>query len=127
MSSISCLAIHNLLGQVKTLNLIIAAALLLSAAQGHSFAGSATWASNPTNGDWNTAANWRPQTVPDTSSDIATFATSNQTQVGVSAITEISGINFNETAFYFVDRALSRHDRCGGRNRNSFAYSGATL
>jgi len=87
---------------MKSLNFIIAAALLLLVAQRHSLAGSATWATNPISGDWNTAANWRPQTVPDTSSDIATFATSNQKQVGFSAITEIGGINFNLGADAFT-------------------------
>src|SRR5438874_13124680 len=86
---------------METLNLMIAAALLLLVAQRHSLAGSATWATNPISGDWNTAANWRPQTVPDTSSDIATFATSSQAQVGISAITAISGINFNQGADSF--------------------------
>ena len=87
---------------MKTLNLIIAAALLLLAAQRQSLAGSATWATNPVSGDWNTTANWIPQTVPSTSSDVATFATSNQTQVGISAITEIGGINFNPGADAFT-------------------------
>ena len=36
-------------------------------------AGSATWNLNPTSGDWNTAANWMPNTVPDGPNDIATF------------------------------------------------------
>jgi len=84
------------------LNFIIAAALLLLAAQRHSLAGSATWDQNPTSGDWNTAANWTPQTVPDTPSDIATFATSNQTQIGISAITGVGGINFNPGADAFT-------------------------
>ena len=87
---------------MKTLNLIIAAALLLLAAQRQSLAGSATWATNPINGDWNTAANWTPQTVPNSSSDTATFATSNQTQIATSAITEIAGINFNAGADAFT-------------------------
>jgi autotransporter-associated beta strand protein len=87
---------------MKTLNLIIAAALLFLAAQRQSLAGSATWATNATSGDWNTAANWRPQTVPNTSSDIATFATSNQKQIGISAITAIAGINFNQGADTFT-------------------------
>ncbi|PYL08093.1 MAG: hypothetical protein DME33_08255 [Verrucomicrobia bacterium] len=84
------------------MNFIIAAALLLLAAQRHSLAGSATWDQNPTSGDWNTAANWTPQTVPDTPSDIATFATSNQTQIGISAITGVGGINFNPGADAFT-------------------------
>jgi hypothetical protein len=87
---------------MKTFNFVIAAALLFLTAQRHSLAGSATWASNPTNGGWNTAANWRPRTIPDTSSDVATCATSNQTQVGVSAITEIGGIIFNSGADAFT-------------------------
>ena len=47
----------------------------------HSFAGSATWNLNPTSGDWNTATNWTPNTVPNGPADVATFAISNQTSV----------------------------------------------
>ena len=36
--------------------------LLLAAAT--TFGGSATWNLNPTTGDWNTATNWTPETVP---------------------------------------------------------------
>src|SRR6266446_2574459 len=36
---------------------------LLSVATG-AFGGSATWNLNPTSGDWNTATNWTPETVP---------------------------------------------------------------
>jgi autotransporter-associated beta strand protein len=59
----------------------VAAALLFLAAQGPSLAGSATWSSNPTSGDWNTAANWIPQTVPNSTTDVATFGRSNVTDV----------------------------------------------
>src|SRR4051794_4142212 len=37
----------------------------------HSFAGSATWTANPISGDWNTAENWTPNTVPNRASDTA--------------------------------------------------------
>lgn len=37
-------------------------------------ADSTTWDLNPTSGDWNTAANWTPTTVPNGPTDIATFA-----------------------------------------------------
>ncbi|MDQ3200393.1 MAG: hypothetical protein M3Q46_14630, partial [Verrucomicrobiota bacterium] len=87
---------------MKSLNLLIVAALLFVAAQRQSLAGSATWATNPISGDWNTAANWTPQTVPNTSSDIATFATSNQRQVGFSAITGVGEITFNPGADAFT-------------------------
>ena len=87
---------------MKILNLVVAAALLLLTAPRHSLAGSASWATNPINGDWNTAANWVPQTVPNTSADIATFTTSTQTQVALSSLTEISGITFNPGADAFT-------------------------
>ncbi len=51
---------------------------LLSAAS-TAFAGSATWNLNPTSGDWNTAANWTPATVPNGPADTATFDISNTT------------------------------------------------
>jgi hypothetical protein len=36
-------------------------------------AGSATWNFSPSSGDWSTAANWTPATVPNGPADIATF------------------------------------------------------
>src|SRR5438128_2322085 len=57
-------------------------------------AGSATWNLRPTSGDWNTAANWTPATVPNGPSDTATFATSNKADVSLSADVEVSSIVF---------------------------------
>jgi autotransporter-associated beta strand protein len=68
------------------------------------FAGSATWKLNPTNGDWNTAANWSPATVPNFSADIATFATSNVTKVSGSAV--VDSVVFNPGASAFVLSAI---------------------
>jgi len=48
-------------------------------------AGSATWNLNPTSGDWNTAANWTPATVPDGQHDIATFQVSDIPALTLSA------------------------------------------
>ena len=63
-------------------------------------AGSATWNLNPTSGDWNTAANWTPPTVP---SDIATFDLSNQTAITVSTFgTEVNELIFNPGASAFT-------------------------
>ena len=81
---------------------VIAAAVLFGAAQREAAAGSATWSANPSSGDWNTAANWTPNTVPNGSFDVATFSTSNLTQVGVSARTEISGVSFSPGADPFT-------------------------
>ena len=44
-------------------------------------AGDATWKLNPVNNDWNTAQNWRPQTIPDSETAVATFDVSNTTTV----------------------------------------------
>jgi hypothetical protein len=61
-------------------------------------AGSATWDLNPGSGDWNTAANWTPMTVPNGSADTATFGLSNTTGLSVSANTEVNSITFTSTA-----------------------------
>ncbi len=66
------------------LRFFVIGALLLVAAQRPSLAGSATWNQNPTNGDWNTATNWTPQTVPNSTTDVATFGSSNVTNLSVS-------------------------------------------
>src|SRR5437773_2125497 len=57
-----------------------------------SHAGSATWNLNPTNGDWNTAVNWSPATVPNGASDTATFGVSNTTDISLSASVELNGV-----------------------------------
>src|SRR5262245_23688978 len=46
-------------------------------------AGSATWNSNPATGDWNTAGNWTPATVPNGPEDLASFGPSNLTNVSL--------------------------------------------
>lgn len=70
-----------------------------------SVAGSATWKTSPTSGDWNTATNWTPQTIPNGPSDTARFATSNTTSVSLSANTEVNGIIFNAGASAFTTTA----------------------
>ena len=66
------------------------------------YADSATWSTNPTNGDWNTAANWTPNTVPNGPNDIATFSFSNQTSVSNSSVTEVNSIVFSADASPFA-------------------------
>lgn len=61
-------------------------------------AGSATWDLNPGSGDWNTAANWTPATVPNGSADVASFGLSNTTDVSISADTEVNAIVFTSAA-----------------------------
>src|SRR6266540_5422161 len=62
------------------------------------YAISAQWDLDPISGDWNTAANWTPMTVPNGPADIATFALSNTTDVSISANTEVNGITFTAAA-----------------------------
>jgi hypothetical protein len=65
-------------------------------------AGSATWATNPTSGDWNTAANWTPATVPNGLTDIATFAASGVTEVSIKTAILVSSIIFSSKASAFT-------------------------
>lgn len=67
-----------------------------------SLAGSATWKGNPTSGDWNTATNWTPQTVPNAVDAIATFQSSNVTSISTSAVTNVGGIVFGTNASPFT-------------------------
>jgi autotransporter-associated beta strand protein len=62
----------------------------------------ATWNLNPTNNDWNTAANWTPATVPNGPSDTATFGSSSVTDVSLSAAVEVEGIVFTPGADAFT-------------------------
>ena len=70
-------------------------------------AGSSTWDLNPGSGDWNTATNWTPATVPNGSADTATFAFSNTTEVSNSANTVVDGIIFSPGASSFTITASS--------------------
>jgi autotransporter-associated beta strand protein len=61
-------------------------------------AGSATWKRHARSGDWNTKTNWTPAHVPNASTDTATFALSNTTNVSISANTEVNGVTFTPAA-----------------------------
>jgi hypothetical protein len=64
-------------------------------------AGNATWNLNPGSGDWNTTTNWTPNTVPG-EADIATFNTSNVTDITFSQVSGILEILFNPGASSFT-------------------------
>lgn len=66
------------------------------------YADSAQWNRNPTSGDWNTAANWTPMTVPNGPTDIATFALSDTTNVSISADTDVNAMTFTPGASSFT-------------------------
>src|SRR5437764_9423301 len=88
----------------------VAMLLLLPLTVSSTFANSPTWKTNPATGDWNHAANWTPRTIPNGPSDTATFATSNTTNVFLSANTEVNGIVFNAgaSAFTIISAPLSQ-------------------
>ncbi len=86
----------------QPLSALLLSGLLLFIPNVPAQAGSATWNLNPTNGDWNTSTNWTPASVPNGSSDTATFAFSNRTGVSFSAFTEVNGIVFNAGASAFT-------------------------
>jgi hypothetical protein len=77
-------------------------ALVFALANQSTHAGSATWNLNPTSGDWNTAANWTPATVPDDPSDTATFDVSNITAISPQGVIDVAEIVFNPGASAFT-------------------------
>lgn len=89
--------------RLPSLFMTVAIWLPLFLARSTTFGGSATWKANPGSGDWNTASNWTPATVPNGRYDIATFAFSNTTNVSVSdAFIEVGSIVFNAGASAFT-------------------------
>jgi hypothetical protein len=84
-----------------TTKLLILLSVILAVAL-NAEAGSATWNLNPNSGDWNTATNWTPNTVPNGPNDIETFSLSNQTSVSNSALTELNSIVFSADASPFA-------------------------
>src|SRR5437763_15672408 len=81
--------------------LLVAIAILLFTVSS-AFAGSATWSTSPANGNWNSAPNWSPMTVPNGPADTATFGSSSVTKVSISANTEVDGMVFNPDAPAFT-------------------------
>lgn len=86
----------------STFTAALAPALLLLLIIRPSHAGSATWETSPSNGDWNTATNWTPVTVPNGTADTATFAISSQANVSLSAPVLVDGVTFNAGASAFT-------------------------
>ena len=80
---------------------IAAAAMLLITAQ-ISLAGSATWLSAPQDSAWENANNWTLGGPPNGPTDIATFAQSSQTGIGISTSQEVNSIKFTSDAASFT-------------------------
>lgn len=86
--------------RMKTFSVVCASCLIGAASLR---AGSATWRMDPVSNDWNNAADWLPNTVPNGPSDTATFDVSNTTTVSVAnGIIEVADIVFNPGASAFT-------------------------
>src|SRR5438552_10005693 len=89
------------ISKVRFAQLALAAMMVLGFASG-AVGGSAQWDSAPMSGDWNTAMNWTPDIVPNGASDVATFDSSNTTNVSVSSPVQVNSIVFNSGASGFT-------------------------
>jgi autotransporter-associated beta strand protein len=93
---------------MKTALSLLAAAAALFLSLTTVSAGSATWLVSPGTGDWNTAANWMPATIPNGPADIATFGISDITSILITSdnnfndLGEVSEIRFNAGASPFT-------------------------
>jgi autotransporter-associated beta strand protein len=74
----------------------------------HAQAGSPTWSANPVSDDWNDPANWTPNTVPNSSEDVATFASSNITTISISSFIYLHSLVIGPGASAFTFNAHSR-------------------
>jgi len=78
-------------------------ALLMLLGVNLAHADSATWNLNPISGDWNTAENWTPNTVPNSETDVATFGTSAVTEVSLTnTMIDLGSMVFNPGANGFT-------------------------
>ena len=80
--------------------IMLAAALLFFPLTSHG--GSATWKAAPSSGNWNTASNWTPATVPNGFADTATFNTSSILSISLPLTVDLDGMVFNASANAFT-------------------------
>ncbi|HEY2711806.1 MAG TPA: autotransporter-associated beta strand repeat-containing protein [Chthoniobacterales bacterium] len=85
----------------KTISALTLTSLLFLTSQ-LVLAGSATWSAAPTTGNWNTAANWTPNTIPNGPTDVASFAQSAISTVSISQNTQVDSIVFEPGASAFT-------------------------
>ena len=81
------------LRRVSSLNLLSLLLLHLHSAE----AGSATWNAAPVNGNWFSAPNWTPATIPQATADTATFGSSTTTNI-TSAVFNVGSVVFQPGA-----------------------------
>ena len=82
---------------------VLGLAVLAASAFWPASATAQTWLPSPGSGDWNTAANWNPATVPDNPAAAVVFGTSSRSSVSLSDQVAISSLTFNGTTAYTLD------------------------
>ena len=89
------------------------------------YAISAQWDLDPISGDWNTAANWTPNGVPNGPADNATFGLSNMTDVELSEDTEVNSIIFTPavSGFYTITSIRTTLTISGVGIKNNSGFS----
>ena len=100
------------IGTIAAVKSLLSCAIVLALSLGALnavYADSATWNLHPASGDWNTAVNWTPATVPNGPTDVATFAGSSITSLRFSAaMIEVAEMVFNPGANNFKITADSK-------------------
>lgn len=96
-------------------------ALLFFGTYDISHAGSATWKLNPENGDWNSASNWMPATVPNGAGDEASLGASSGAAISIDTDIEVSALTFKPGASAYTLSIVS-----GGAD-TLFVLSGAGI
>jgi autotransporter-associated beta strand protein len=69
-------------------------ALLALFAISSSYAGSATWLQSPADNDWSNPSNWTPNSVPNATTDTATFGTTNTAAISIAAPIDLASVTF---------------------------------
>src|SRR5262249_36186541 len=111
--------------RVSSFSLILLA-FILALGTAAARAGSAVWNLDPGSSDWNTASNWTPATIPSSSTDIATFGLSNNTQVFNGITMQLGEITFvtGAPSYTITAQAAQLSFYGGGVVNNSGAVQG---
>jgi autotransporter-associated beta strand protein len=86
-------------------------------------AASATWDLNPADNNWDNAANWTPNTVPNEPGDVATFAVSNITDVSIMSSFTVGGLIFTADASAYTIANTSSMEMAGNGVTNNSAVT----
>jgi autotransporter-associated beta strand protein len=79
---------------MKNLTCILLTSCICALASQLARAGSATWTQSPVDNNWSNASNWMPNTVPNSTTDTATFGTSNTTAISIQDTIDVGSVTF---------------------------------